>query len=134
MNVLGQKKDIDRDQRKAKYSYWTASLVSRSIEAQSEMKTSQEPSTRRPIYRRSNEFQNLTRHGQTTLFELAKAGDEDKMLISKAWDEDKMLISKAWDEDKMPISKAWDEDKMLIPKAWDEDLWVLNSKGQNADL
>jgi hypothetical protein len=29
------------------------------------------------------------------VFEFAKAGDEDKILISKACDEDKMLISKA---------------------------------------
>jgi hypothetical protein len=29
------------------------------------------------------------------VYEFAKAGDEDKMLISKAGDEDKMLISKA---------------------------------------
>jgi hypothetical protein len=47
----------ERDRRKSKYSYWTASLISRGIEAQSGVMTSQEPSTKRQICHRSNKFQ-----------------------------------------------------------------------------
>jgi hypothetical protein len=57
MNVSRHKEDIDGDRRKAKNSRGGTSLINRGIEAQSDMKTSQEPSTERPICRKSNKFQ-----------------------------------------------------------------------------
>jgi hypothetical protein len=40
MNVLRQKEKIGQDGRKSKYSYWTAILIGRSIEAQSRVMSS----------------------------------------------------------------------------------------------
>jgi hypothetical protein len=82
----------------------------------------------------------------------SKLGNEslapkDRMLISKAWTDDKMLISKAWDEDKMMIPKKHEmktfewiifcyplKARGLHPLGARCTQWILNPKGQNADL
>jgi hypothetical protein len=97
MNTSRQKEDINRDQRKAKYSRWGTSLINRSIEARSDMKTSQRPSTERPISRKSNKLQDLTRYGQIACSISKKKNVcwplkhnvDGTMLISKAFDKRK---------------------------------------------
>jgi hypothetical protein len=54
-----KKWDISKDQRKAKYSRWSTSLIDRS-----DIKTSQGTSIERPISCRSNKLQDLARYGQ----------------------------------------------------------------------
>jgi hypothetical protein len=72
MNVPRQKEEIGWDGRKSKCSYWSASLISKSIEAQSGVMSSWEPSASTsqtsnlsPIKLNSD----LTRHGQMASFE-----------------------------------------------------------------
>jgi hypothetical protein len=80
MNTSRQKEDINMDQRKAKYSRWGTSLIDRSIEARSDMKTSQRPSTEHPISHKSNKLQDLTRYGRSC----TRPQRQKCMLTSKA--------------------------------------------------